>query len=217
MSTLFYFAFTGVSLIPTILLIIILVYWITVILGAIDLDFLDFDLDLDLDGDGIDGFQGILAFLNLKDMPVMIVFSVLLLVFWVICMLFYFLPASWGGVIQGLLMIPALILSAFITKVVTNPLKGVFSISHGTAGSQDTIIIGQFVTMTCDMKDDRIGQAEVKRDGASLLINVKAEMKGETFQKREEVYVTRKDDRDVYYVVKLKMENPSESSMFGTK
>ena len=206
MSTLFRFAFTGVNLIPTILLIVILVYWITVIIGAIDLDFIDLDIDIDVDGGDLDVFQGILAFLNLRDMPVMLVLSVVSLVFWVICMLFYFLPITPGGLVEGLCMIPAFILSTLIAKIITNPLKGIFSISHGTACTQETAIIGQFVTMNCDMAKERIGQAEVRRDGASLLINVKGEIPGETFKKREEVYVTRKDDRDIYYVVKLKLD-----------
>lgn len=206
MGALFEYALTGVNLIPTILLGLILVYWITVILGLIDIDLIDFDVDLDLDGgEGFDGFQGVLAFLNLRDMPVMIVFSILALVFWGLAMLLYFLPITPGGFFNGICLIPAFVLSIVLTKLITNPLKNVFRNSYGDSETQETAIIGQFVTMTCDLKDQRLGQAEVKRDGASILINVKGEIQGETFKKQEEVYVTRKDDRDVYYIIKLKM------------
>lgn len=207
MGTLIRYAFTGVNLIPTILLILILVYWITVIIGALDFDFLDFDLDLDLDaGESLEGFQAVLAFLNLKDMPVMIVCSILSLIFWVISMFLYALPITPGGFLNGICLIPTFFVSILLTKLVSNPFKGVFRNSHDLADTQEAAIIGQFVTMTCDLSDNRLGQAEVQRDGASILINVKGEIEGETFHKREEVYVTRKDDRDVYYIVKLQMK-----------
>ena len=37
------------NIIPTVLLILIILYWLVAIIGAIDFDFLDFDFDLDLD------------------------------------------------------------------------------------------------------------------------------------------------------------------------
>lgn len=208
MGTVISYAFTGANLIPTILLILVLIYWITVILGVIDFDFLDIDIDLDLDaGESLEGFQAILAFLNLRDMPVMIVFSILTLIFWVLSMFLYILPITPGGFLNGICLIPVFVVSVLLTKVVSNPLKKVFRNSHASAESQEAAIIGQFVTMTCDLTDHRLGQAEVHRDGASILINVKGEIEGETFHKQEEVYVTRKDDRDVYYIVKLQMRS----------
>lgn len=204
MGELFEYALTGVNLIPTILLGLVLVYWITVIIGLIDFDFLD--IDFDLDGiDDLDGFEALLGFLNLKDMPVMIVVSILSLVFWVISMFLHFLPIPPGGFLNGLCLIPAFIVSLFLTKVITNPLKGIFRNSHAEAETQKDAIIGQYVTMTCDMEGHRLGQAEVNRDGASILINVQSEIEGETFKKQEMVYVMRKDARDVYYVIKIDM------------
>lgn len=208
MGTLISYAFTGANLIPTILLILVLIYWITVILGVIDFDFLDIDIDLDLDaGESLEGFQAVLAFLNLKDMPVMIVSSILTLIFWVLSMFLYVLPITPGGFLNGICLIPVFVVSVLLTKVVSNPLKKVFRNSHASAQTQEVAIIGQFVTMTCDLVDQRLGQAEVHRDGASILINVKGEIEGETFHKQEEVYVTRKDERDVYYIVKLQIRS----------
>ena len=207
MGTLFEFAFKGVNLIPTILFILILVYWITVIIGVLDFDFLDFDMDFDLDaGDGLEGIQGLLAFLNLKDMPVMIVFSVITLIFWVISMLLYFLPITHGGWINGICLIPAFVVSIMLTKIITNPLKGIFSETHENAKGEKNGLIGEFVTMTTNLTGERIGQAEARRDGASILVNVKCDIVGETIKKGEEVYVTRKDDRDIYYIIKLQMK-----------
>ncbi len=57
MKELFEAAFSGVNMIPTVMLLLILVYWIFVIIGAMDMDFLnvevetDIDVDVDLDVD----------------------------------------------------------------------------------------------------------------------------------------------------------------------
>ena len=48
MSELINNAFTGVNIIPTVLLMLVLIYWLTVILGIIDIDFFDFDIDFDI-------------------------------------------------------------------------------------------------------------------------------------------------------------------------
>ena len=50
-----------------------------------------------------------------------------------------------------------------------------------------------------------MGQGEIKREGASILINVKQYDNEETFEKGEEAYVTKKDDeKNIYYIIKIK-------------
>ena len=44
-------AFSPVNIIPTILLLFVLFYWIIVIVGVINMDFLDVDVDMDADID----------------------------------------------------------------------------------------------------------------------------------------------------------------------
>ena len=90
-------AFTGVNIIPTVLLILSLIYWLTVIIGIIDLDFFDFDLNIDGDlGNSMEGFQSILAFFNLKEIPIMVLASLISLVFWILSMRVKVLPIPVG-------------------------------------------------------------------------------------------------------------------------
>ena len=57
--------FSPANVISSGLLMLVVVYWITVMLGAIDLDFLDFDIDIDGDVDmDADIDQGGLLWLN---------------------------------------------------------------------------------------------------------------------------------------------------------
>lgn len=201
MSELFHNAFSGVNLIPTILLGVVLLYWLIVILGLIDIDLFDIDLDFDLEGDS-EGLQGILAFFNLKGIPVMVVVSIVALIFWILSMLLYVLPITPGGLLNGVLLIPIFIVSLLCSKWIGNSLKGVFQNTYDEAESQEVAIIGQLATVMCEMKEGRLGQAEIKRDGASIRINVKPEFEGDTFQKYEEAYVTKLGENDIYYIVK---------------
>ena len=208
MSELLDNAFRGANIIPTFLLGFVLFYWLTVIIGVIDFDLFDFDIDWDFDIDGgadIGPFHAFLAFLNLSELPFMLVFSVIVLVFWILAMFMFLLPITPGGLTNGLLLIPAFIVSSLIAKIITNPLKKIFKKVYQEELNQGEPIIGQIVTLMCDLKDGRLGQGEIKREGASILINVKQYDEDETFIKGEEAYVTKKnDEKNVYYIIKIK-------------
>jgi hypothetical protein len=204
MSEIFKNAITGGNLIPTILLILVLLYWIVVIIGVLDLDFLDVDLDLDA-GDASGPFYAILAFLKVGDLPVMFAFSILILNFWIIAMLMYYLPIAPGGVVNTLLLLPAMIVSIFITKFECIPLKAIFKNSSILDNADnEAVVLRQLCKLKSDVSNERFGQAEIERDGASLVINVKPEFEEETFHKDEVACVFRKDnDKDIYYIVKV--------------
>jgi hypothetical protein len=68
---------------------LVLVYWLTVILGALDVDIFGVDGDLDLDVDvadgnaeGLSGLTSILTVLRLRHAPLTVTFSVVTLAAW---------------------------------------------------------------------------------------------------------------------------------------
>lgn len=194
-------AITGVNIIPTILLGLVILYWITVIIGAIDIDLLDFDLDLP-DGEVITNpFYGILAFLNVGDLPFMIVLSIFSLSLWTISMIIGVLPIVSGGFINAVLIIPNIILSLFITKAITHPLKGLFKGMMKDVES-DVKIEGQLCTLLGNLAYGRLGQAEIERLGSSILINVKVEDEEEKLLKGDKAIVLKKDFDRGYYIIK---------------
>lgn len=202
MSELFKNAITGGNIIPTVLLILVVLYWIIVIIGVLDFDFFDFDLDLNA-GDAAGPFYAILAFLKVGELPFMFVFSILILNFWIIAMLMYYLPIAPGGAVNTVLLLPAMILSTFITKFEFLPFKGILKKSSMHENTEDEVI-RQLCILKCDVNSERLGQAEVERDGASLVINVKPEFEEESFHKDEVACVFRKDDnKNIYYIVKV--------------
>lgn len=179
-------AVTGVNLIPTTLLGLIILYWLIVIIGALDIDFFDFDLDVDISNP----FYDFLAFFNTGDLPFMLVLSIFSLPFWTISMIVsVFVSTGWLNIV---LIIPNIVLSLFITKAVTQPLKGVFKGILKQDTDTEKKIEGQLCILLGDLTYGRLGQAEIDRVGSSIRINVKVDAEGETLFKGDKAIVIKK-------------------------
>lgn len=180
-----------------------MLYWIIAIIGVLDLDFLDFEFD------GLeqsDVLSALFVFLNVAELPFMLFFSILTLNFWVLSMLLYYLPLVTGGLLNGLLLIPILVISMFLTKYETLPLKGIFKTSNQHDERMIPIVHG-LCTLRCSINGGRLGQAEVEVEGeaTSIIINVKSDSVEDTFEKGEVAFIGSKDtDKNMYYIIKLR-------------
>lgn len=182
---------------------LVLFYWLTVIIGVLDFSFLDVDLDFEGMED-LSFFTSLLVFINVAELPFMLLLSILLLNFWILSMMLYFLPITAGGLICGLLLIPLFIISLFLTKYETKPLKGMFK-GNISQGAKSTPIIHGLCKLRCDIKDGKMGQAEVDKEGANIVINVKPDSIEDSFYKGETAFVaSREVNENIYYIIKLK-------------
>ncbi len=111
MQELFQAAFSPPTIVFTTLLCLVLVYWLTVFMGLLDIGAMDIDIDIDadvdvdvdVDGDvSVGGISGILFFFNFGRVPFMVVLSFLILSMWAISIM---LDHYWG---QGSLGFAAL-------------------------------------------------------------------------------------------------------------
>ncbi len=195
MSDLFHAAFHQVNLLPTILLLLVILYWIMVIVGALDLGFGDFDIEMEVDVDAdfdvdthieVDGhvetnaevssgpglFNEILSFFNLGKVPFMVFMTALCLPLWFISMnVNHYMGISvfW---ISFLILIPNFMVSLMISKIATTPFVGIFNRLNDDAMHKSELVgkIGR-VTLRCDSKS--IGQIEVRLEGESFILTAK--------------------------------------------
>lgn len=190
----------------TILLGICLLYWISVILGFMELDFLDFDLDFEIGTDGpsfLDfGFIG-LRFLNIGEVPVMLWLSIFSLTMWMLSINF-----DAGVKINSALdYLPLAIrnigISLVVTKLITQPFKGYFQF---TPPNQIETLLGKSCVVTSTTVTDRFGQGELETEGAPLKLHIRAE--DETIQKGDLVRLADyNSEKQVFYVVKISQES----------
>ncbi|MEL6561399.1 MAG: hypothetical protein AAFQ94_24640 [Bacteroidota bacterium] len=186
MQELFDHSFSMINIVPTFLLFFSLLYWVIVMLGAIDLDFFDVDVDLDIDADidvdvdmdapdnvSIGWLNSVLVFFNLGQIPLMIFITFLALPMWFIGVVGnYYLGITNIG-LSLLLLIPNFIVSLFIAKFATMPFVKLFTKLKKEETSM-TSLTGSVCKVILVATDEHVGQAEVKQDGSSFLINTKS-------------------------------------------
>jgi hypothetical protein len=202
--------FTGACLPATVLLLLVLLYWVLAILAGLELDFFDFDLDVDGTGD-VESTLGLgfvaLRFLNLGRVPLMIWLSVFALTYWLTSMLFDRLlddPGRredlWYALQFG---VRDLAISIAATKLFTQPLRDKF---EPVEPNPPEDLIGKPCVITTVEATEEFGQAQVKAEGAPLLLHVRTEQaalaKGDTavivdFDSKQNVYLVRKADPEV--------------------
>ena len=180
-------SFEGMNYPFTILLVLVLLYWVTVFLGLLDLEFLDFNIEADVDlgndvdvdvCNDVDGGIGdfmflnnILEFLNIRYVPLMFFLSFFALSGWFVSIIGNRLLGD--NFILGLvLFLPNIVFSALIGKFFTQPFVKVFK-KMKTQEMELRNAVGKIVTVTLGADDNKIGQGEIEVDNVTELIMFK--------------------------------------------
>ncbi|SIT84392.1 OB-fold-containig protein [Pontibacter indicus] len=202
MNELLQAAFSGVNILPTALLAFVMLYWLAVIFGFLDLDFFDVEVEPEVDAHGVSAvtwLNSVLAFFNLGKVPFMVFLSFLALPFWAISILLnYYLNHDYA--LLGLLyLVPSFIAALFVSKFLTMPFVRIFAAmekEHESAAN----IIGQVCTVVLPANGTDMGQAAVKTTGAPLLLNVRT-AQGSAVQKGETALVLEYNAENKFYLI----------------
>ncbi len=214
MNELIQIAFSPVNLIYTFLLILVIFYWLSVIIGALDFGSFDLDFDFDVDADvdidmdvdtdieagGAGSVAGVLHFFNFGMLPFMIIMSFAILFSWAISVLANYYFGNGTIIFPLILFIPNLFLSLTLTKIITTPLIPIFKNLDSAADPVD------YIGMTCKLilpaSTYKMGQAEVIIDDSPLLVNVKvAEDNPDNIEKGAEALILRKEKGKPFYII----------------
>ena len=197
---------TPVNFALTVLIGCLILYWLVVMIGMADLDFLDLDLDVDTDADadvggGGHGLTSFLKFLNVGEVPIMILLSVFVAFLWLIGVLTKMQFGGWSIMVNLLALIPMVIVGLLMTKILTHPLRKLFEQLERDANAGKVDVMGQRCKVVSATVDERHGQAEIVTGGSPLKINVKLPAGSEPLVRGTEVVVvTERDARGVYTV-----------------
>ncbi len=201
----------------TVLLALIVLYWIFVILGALDVNLFDVDFDFESDADldagadadadvGADQPGGLLRWffnlMNIGEVPVMVIFSAMILVGWTISMLAnYYLNPGLSIIWGAALLIPNIIASLFVAGVITRPLRKIFS-TFEKEETHEKILLRAGTVVTSEVTSS-FGQLEIETKGAPLLINVRT-TEGTVLKKGDKAVVYDEDkDKGIFFVEKF--------------
>ena len=197
LQELIHICLAGINIPYTLLFGVMLIYWLSVIFGAMDIDILQFDFDVEVDPGGdidfdADGdasvesggsFNGVLLYFNIGTVPVTIWLSFVIFSLWYLALIetYYFNP-SFNFLISLAFLIPNLIISLHIAKFLTLPLKKVFAAMDSKAVTRNQLV-GKIATVTSTTVSSSFGQILIKTDGAPLTLNARSDKeipKGQT-------------------------------------
>lgn len=212
----------------TVIMGILALYWLFVTISGAGLEDLDLGFDFDVDVpdadvpevdadadtsiDTADGdvaphkepgiFIKLLNFVNIGKVPFMLIITTLKFFMWIGTLITTSVinVVSWG-LWSLLILIPIGIVGIFFTKMATNPMVKFFK-EIGYKGEEEIDFLGRSGKMLSNIKDKKIGSAEVIVDKNPIKLNV-VSIDGEELKYGDYVIIAdESDDKKVYYVSK---------------
>lgn len=233
----------------TVLLGIVVLYWVMVGLGVLDMTlFGDFDADVGVDGhfdanghvdtdvgdhplvpgdptgasagDGQPFHKEIgadqngsfiiqaLSFLNVGQVPLTLIISVLSVFLWCGSILANRYLTGGSGLLAAVVLVPNLAIAVIATRYFTLPLRPIFR-KLGRDRDERVELIGQRCTITTTEATPSFGQAEIKTEGAPLLLNVRTINDAHLVKGETAIVVRIDNDRSLYFVAPLPNPTPT--------
>jgi hypothetical protein len=193
----------------SLLLILIVAYWLLVLVGVGIGD--DGDLDLgDSSGPGNGGWlHRVGDFLAIGTVPFILVLSVMSLCMWGLSIgLNAYFNATRSSLVALLLLLPNLLISGFITRIVLIPVRSFFDAAkkieeanHSVVGREGDVISSQV--------DSTFGQVSIATNGAPLLLNARTAEGQAPIPKGSRVIVLKSAEDHSIHLVQLSPVNIS--------
>lgn len=167
------------TIILTVLLGIVLIYWLLALVGVVDFDSgapeIETDLHADADADDIGELAAYLVAFGLNGVPFSVVVTLLVLVSWTLsCLaamwLLPLVPTALLRIAAGTGVLAASVAMAVpVTARAIRPLRGLF-VTH--AALSNAALVGQPCRVVTSSVDETFGRAEVSTRGTSINIRV---------------------------------------------
>jgi len=214
--------FNAVNFPATVLLLLVLAYWLLVVVGVAGLEFLDFGglqpPELGDPSDLVSGVEGaggllkaVLAFFYMGRVPTMVLLSVFALVFWLVTVMTnqYFNP---HGDPVGLLYtwVPTMVGSLLLTKLIFWPMLPLFDQLNQSSHEVENTLIGKQAMVTTSQVTERFGQVTIEQDGPPIVLNVRARPL-DSFAKGDVVQIDSYEPTDHTYLVVPCGEKPKNA------
>ena len=188
----------------TILLGLVILYWLLLTFGAATVDFFDFDFDTDVDGaSGIVGDT--LSFFNLGNVPFMILASFFSLSYWVTTVCCNYNFNTGGSYLTSLYFLaPCVIVSLFVTKLMSQPLVPLFGDRSGDVVGN---LVGRRATVSTLELNDQYGEITIEIDGPPVVVTA-VTANGQRLHRHDPVVITHFDpETRIYFVEPQKLED----------
>lgn len=208
MNEFFSVCFSWPTVVPSVLMCVVLAYWILLILGAFNTEFLDFDFGLDAPEGGDVTFAdwGMLGlkWFNLGDVPLMFWLTLFVFPAWISAMSFNRDLVDPGQLDIARALGRDFLIGLFAAKVLTQPFKGKLRHMEPNPAAE---MIGKVVTITSSEVTTGFGQAQYHTgQGAPLILDVRT-LEGVVAKGQEARIVDYAPEAHLYYVESVTSRN----------
>jgi hypothetical protein len=152
-------------------------------------------------------FVQLLTFLNVGQLPLMFVMSILALCLWLGSMIANHYLTGGSATLSAAYILPNFLVSFVATRFLTYPFRPLFrAISREHV--EEKSALGQCCTITTSEATPQFGQAQIQTDGAPLLLNVRTVNDARLARGEQAVVVRIDDERSLYFIAPLLKPNP---------
>lgn len=180
MLEVFHEAISFANLPATVLLAVVILYWIVSLLGMFDLEMLSAEADMDADGHSVesDGHTNpssvTTSIFDFGDLPITIVASFFVLFFWLGTMISNYYLANSSLLFALVIYIPNIIFGFVLTKIIATPLSKLYRLLSASEEQESSVdFTGSVCTVMIETNGEKIGQGEINRNGDPIRINIK--------------------------------------------
>ncbi|WP_395753077.1 hypothetical protein [Prosthecobacter sp.] len=222
MSELFHAAIQPHQLLLSFLLALVVFYWLLVLLGALDFES---DLPDDFGGDGDahgsadashahghgvntgGAFLSAGRFLGFSQVPLVVWLSFMVVFLWLgsLALNEWYNPQSGVGR-AALLLLPNLLSSLIMTKLVTLPVGKLFK-AMSDADTEAEEVIGRIGVVSSTEADASYGQLEIPTANVPLLINVRTQPGAAVLKRGDSAKVTAAGPDNIFYLIESTAHN----------
>ena len=195
------------TVVYTVLLGVVLFYWLLAVVGLVDIQSADMDFDTGLNADAsTDDVGDLAAYLvtfGLSGVPFSVVITLLTLIGWTLTCLaamwvLPLVPTSLLQIVVGTAVLAgSFVLAVPFTARAIRPMRGLF-VTHRAMSNDE--LVGQTCTVLSGSVDEHFGRAEVSTRGASLNIRVWATTPNDFGKGAPAVIVEYDRDRERYRI-----------------
>lgn len=211
MQELFNVALHPLNIVYTLLLALVILYWLSVIVGALDLGSIDVDADFDAGFDGDFSFGGWLAgalhFFHFDRLPFMLIMSLVITSAWSMALLSNHYWGKYDTTFALFLTGPIVLIAFIVAKLLSYPLIPLFKATNTAAVAVE--YIGQICRVKLPPSGDQFGQAGVEYDGDELLVNIKSAAADRTWRSGQTAVIIGRSEDHRYWLIE-----PVESEGF---
>ena len=206
MDHFFSIAFSLPTLVFSVMLIFVSVYWLLAIIGLLDIEILDANFDLDYGGETtpVGGMAAIMVAMGLTGLPVTLIISFIALFAWFVSYMssLYLLSFFSLGVIFWLvalaIFIVAIMLSIPLTIIFTKPMRRFFRVNYATKSND---LLGEVCQLITSEVSEKFGEAELHKEGDHYIFQVRCQTEN-VIKKGDDVVLLEYDQENHLYFIK---------------